>query len=73
MEGTIVRSHAILLGAICGLGLAVGGCSDLYQSLTGGRNAAETRESRAREEWRKCLEMKRIDPDIDCSKYGIKP
>ena len=54
-----MRSRSFLPAMVCGLALMIGACSKLYQS---------SRE----EEWRQCLEMKQIDPAIDCSGYGIK-
>jgi hypothetical protein len=62
-----MRSRSFLLAMVCGLALMIGACSELYQSLGWGRNTT-TRE----EEWRKCLEMKQIDPAIDCTGYGIR-
>jgi len=54
-----MRSRSFLLAMGCGLALLIGGCAKLYPS---------SREDK----WRQCLEMKQIDPAIDCSGYGIK-
>jgi hypothetical protein len=54
-----MRNRSFLLAMVCGFALMIGACSQPYQS---------PRE----EEWRQCLQMKQIDPAIDCTGYGIR-